>query len=322
MIVDKKIAVVGATGRVGREILSILYGRHVPHENITCIASQKSDGKLLQYGDSIMEVKKIQRINFSEFDLCFFTAGSKTSAEYAQDVADSGVVVVDNTSYFRMRDDVPLIVPEINCSDLGKYKSNIVANPNCSTIQMVTALKPLHDLYEVTEVVASTYQAVSGAGQNGVVELMNQIHGADECRTFHHHIAFNVIPQIGDMEENGFTTEEMKMSNETKKILQKDVKVVATCVRVPVMVGHTVSVVAKFKRCVNVNEAKCAIQSFPGTILATSLVTPLAIEHSDYVYVDRVRQCSDNEIAFICIANNLRKGAALNTIQIAEEIFK
>ena len=291
MLRNKKIVVVGATGRVGREILSILQKREIPVDNVACIASSNSEGIFLPYCGKAIRVSQISNFDFSGYDVCFCSAGSKISAEYAEMIAANGVLVIDNTSYFRMRDDIPLIVPEVNASDLQKYNSNIIANPNCSTIQMVTALKPLHDLYELSDITVSTYQSVSGAGQNGIIELVNQIHGTDfATKIFPQQIAFNVIPLIGNIEKDGFTTEEWKMHNETRKIFNKEINVIATCVRVPVLICHAISIVATFKKHVHVEQAKCALKRFPSIKLSESLVTPLSVEHSDAVFVSRIRK--------------------------------
>ncbi len=328
----KQIVVVGATGRVGREILSILSDIGVPTENIVAIASERSAGLKLPYGSSSqLEVRNLAKFDFTGYDFALFSAGSKISAEYAPKASAVGCVVIDNTSFFRMHDGIPLIVPEINFTDLSKYYSKIISNPNCSTIQMVMALKPLHDAFGLKEVVVSTYQSVSGAGQKGVDELMIQIeqvsaHKATEPHHFKKQIAFNLIPQIDEFTDSLYTKEELKMINETRKIFNlPNLVITATCVRVPVIVGHAVSVFAKFEKATDLSEALSALRAFPGVKVVDNpnnfeYTTPLDVASTNDVYVSRLRKHPDieNALSFWCVADNVRKGAALNTVQIAQ----
>jgi aspartate-semialdehyde dehydrogenase len=323
--------VVGATGLVGREMLRILLGSGVPISNICAAASSKSAGTRISLDGESIDVFDANHIDFGGFDIAFFSAGSKVSEALVPIAAARGCLVVDNTSHFRMHDDVPLVIPEVNFNDIHNYpKQNIIANPNCSTIQMVMPLKPLHDLFTLKEVVVSTYQSVSGAGQKGVSELMRQITDINNDQVpiiehFKKQIAYNIIPQIDDFTESKYTNEEFKMMNETKKILKLvDVDITATCVRVPVIVGHAVSVFAKFKRDVNTNEALQAIKSFPGikVIDDDDYSTQMDAAGQDEVFVSRIRRHPNlkNGLSFWCVADNLRKGAALNAIQIAQRM--
>ena len=330
---NKKILVVGATGRVGREMLSILSEVGVPAQNVVPVASERSIGNSLPYDRTSLEVRSIHSVNFSDYDYVLFSAGSAVSAKYAPKVAESGCIVVDNTSFFRMKEDIPLIVPEINFDALERYNSRIISNPNCSTIQMVMALKPLHDTFGLKEVVVSTYQATSGAGQKGVDELMEQtelvLHG--KSTTAHHfkrQIAFNVIPQIDEFANSAYTKEELKMMNETKKILNKsDIIITATCVRVPVIVGHAVSVFARFEKPVDIQLAHQVLSDFSGVKIIDNpgqyeYATPIDCASKNDVYVSRIRKHPDaeNAMSFWCVADNVRKGAALNAIQIVQRL--
>ncbi|MDR1488584.1 MAG: aspartate-semialdehyde dehydrogenase [Holosporales bacterium] len=332
---NKRIIVVGATGRVGREILSILLENNVPISHIECAASAKSDGIKIQYGDDFLVVRAIDKIDFSKYNIGLFSAGSEVSRKYAPIAAKLGCIVIDNTSYFRMHDDVPLIVPEINLASCKNHK-NIIANPNCSTIQMVMVLKPLHDTFGgLSEVVVSSYQSVSGAGQKGIEELlqqtMNIINNNSErieINTFKKQIAFNLIPQIDSFTDSLYTKEELKMMDETKKILGLDnVDITATCVRVPVLVSHSVSVFAKFEKNVNLNIAIDSLKNFPGIKIMDNTenyiyTTPIDAVSKNDVYVSRIRKHPriDNSISFWCVSDNLRKGAALNAVQIAKKL--
>ena len=330
---NQNILVVGATGRVGREMLSILQEIGVPAQNIGVVASERSVGQTILYGKNSLEVKDINSINFSEYDYALFSAGSAVSAKYTPKVAESGCIVVDNTSFFRMKEDIPLIVPEINFDVLGRYNSKIISNPNCSTIQMVMVLKPLHDTFGLQEVVVSTYQATSGAGQKGVDELMEQtelvLHGKTATsHNFKRQIAFNIIPQIDEFSSSGYTKEELKMMNETKKILDKsDIIITATCVRVPVIVGHAVSVFARFDKPVDIQLAYQVLSNFPGVKIIDNperyeYATPIDCASKNDVYVSRLRKHPDmeNALSFWCVADNVRKGAALNAIQIVQRL--
>ncbi len=331
----QKIIVVGATGKVGREMLSILLERGVPQENVSAAASHRSVGSTVSYGDSVLVVQDIADVDFSNYNIALFSAGSEVSKEYAIKASDFNCIVVDNTSYFRMFDHIPLIVPEINfdCC-LKNHDSKIIANPNCSTIQTVMVLKPLHDAFGLKEVVISTYQSVSGAGQKGVSELVEQterslLNQEITPNHFKKQIAFNVIPQIDSFHSSLYTKEELKMMEETKKILGlDDLDITATCVRVPVMVGHAVSVFAKFERDVGLEEARELINNFPGVSImdepeACEYATPIDSASKDDVFVSRIRKhpTISNGISFWCVADNVRKGAALNAVQIAEKLF-
>lgn len=330
---NQRILIVGATGRVGREMLSILRDAEVPASNIVAVASERSIGKRIPYGETSLELGSIHSVNFSDYDYALFSAGSAVSAQYAPKVAESGCIVVDNTSFFRMNEDIPLIVPEINFDALGRYNSRIISNPNCSTIQMVMALKPLHDTFGLKEVVVSTYQATSGAGQKGVDELIEQteqvLHGkSTTSRHFKRQIAFNVIPQIDEFSGSDYTKEELKMMNETKKILDKsDIIITATCVRVPVIVGHAVSVFARFEKPVDIQLAHQVLSNFAGVKIIDNpenyeYATPIDCASKNDVYISRIRKHPDmeNALSFWCVADNVRKGAALNAIQIVQKL--
>ena len=325
----KSIIVVGATGVVGSEVLSSLLAIGVAHSNIFAAASQNSAGSSIGYGEYQIVVQNVADVDFRKYDLAFFTAGASVSQEYVEKAASLGCVVIDNTSYFRMFDDVPLIVPEVNFSDIQKYENQtIIANPNCATIPVVMVLKSLHDVFEAQEVVVSTYQSVSGAGHNGVSELKEQTQNflsrVDISPSlFRKQIAFNVIPQIDLFCDNRYTKEEEKMTNETRKILgTPDLHVTATCVRVPVFVGHAVSVFVKFKNDIDVNVAHELIQAFPGVKVledAKGCLTPLDVVGSEDVLVSRIRKhpTISSGLSFWCVCDNLKKGAATNAIQIA-----
>jgi aspartate-semialdehyde dehydrogenase len=330
---NKKIAVVGATGRVGREMLSILEKEQIPAQNIAAIASERSAGSFIYYGETELQIINLAKMNFAGYDIALFSAGGEVSKVYAPIAADVGCIVIDNTSYFRMDENIPLIVPEINFADIYKYNSNIISNPNCSTIQMVMVLKPLHDIFHLKEVIVSTYQATSGAGQKGVKELLTQteevlLNKDTTPHYFKKQIAFNIIPQIDAFTDTLYTKEELKMMNETKKIFgTNDINVTATCVRVPVIIGHSLSVTAKFHKKVDLKVAIDAISDFDGVKILDipqnyEYCTPLDAASSDDVFVSRIRKHPEieEEINFWCVADNVRKGAALNAIQIAKRI--
>jgi aspartate-semialdehyde dehydrogenase len=331
---NKKVAVVGATGRVGREMLHILSEEGVPVKNVVAIASNKSVGEILSYGDWSVEVQSLEDCDFTSCDIALFSAGSDISSKYAPIASQNGCTVIDNTSFFRMDKDIPLIVPEVNWSDLNKYKNTkIIANPNCSTIQMVMVLKPLHDLFGLKEVVVSTYQSVSGAGQKGVDELLSQSKNYLNdtpivASHFKKQIAFNIIPQIDLFTESLYTKEELKMMNETKKILSiSDLKITATCARVPVIVSHCLSVYASFAKKVDLQEAIRVLGSFEGLKIVDDLknyeyATPIDAASKDDVFVSRIRKhpSIENVLSFWCVSDNVRKGAALNSIQIAKKL--
>ena len=329
------IAVVGATGNVGRELLSILHERDFPVENIYPLASKRSEGKTVLFGRKKIKVENLENFDFSKVDIGLFSPGAAISKIYAVKAAKQGCVVIDNTSYFRMDPDVPLIVPEVNKSEIKNYKKrNIIANPNCSTIQMLVALKPLHDLAKITRAVVATYQSVSGAGKEAMDELYNStkkiyLNEASEPQKFTKQIAFNAIPHIDVFMEDGSTKEEWKMVEETKKILDPDIKLVATCVRCPIFVGHAEAINVEFAKDITVEDARAALESAPGIIVADKredggYITPVEIVREDEVFVSRIRKDNTvaNGLSLWVVADNLRKGAALNAIQIAEHLIE
>ena len=327
-----RVAVVGATGNVGREMLQILAERNFPVDEVVALASQRSVGRQISFGeDKVLKVHDLAKFDFKGFDIVLSSPGSKVSAEYSPRAAKAGAVVIDNTSHWRMDPDVPLVVPEVNRAAIKGYKArNIIANPNCSTIQMVVALKPLHDKYKIKRVVVATYQAVAGAGKEGMDELYTQTKGSfvndpPRMETFTKQIAFNCIPHIDKFMEDGSTKEEWKMVVETRKILDPDIKVVATCVRVPVFIGHSEAVNVEFERPVTVEGARAALREAPGVVVMDTredggYITPLECQGEDATYVSRIRldPTVPHGLSFWCVADNLRKGAALNAVQIAE----
>ena len=326
-----KIAVVGATGNVGREILNILDERMFPCDEVVALASRKSMGRELSYGDKILKVKNLETYDFSDIDIALFSAGSKISEKWGPIAASAGAIVIDNSSFWRYHDDVPLIVPEVNPDDIKDFKKRgIIANPNCSTSQLVVVLKPLHDFAKITRVVVSTYQSVSGAGNAAMEELFNQTKGifvnqAAEPENFTRQIAFNVIPHIDIFHDDGFTKEEWKMSSETKKIIDKNIKLTATCVRVPVFVGHSEAVNIEFEKSISPEKARAILRDSPGVMLVDDpedekYVTPIECVGDYATFVSRVREdiSVKNGLAMWVVSDNLRKGAALNAVQIAE----
>jgi aspartate-semialdehyde dehydrogenase len=326
-----KVAVVGATGNVGHEVLGILHERKFPVDEVIALASARSKGKEVSFGDSNLKVQDLAKFDFKGVDFVFSAAGGKVSAEFAPRAAKAGAIIIDKTSQFRMDPDVPLIVPEVNPQALAGYtKKNIIAVPNCSTIQMVVALKPLHDAAKIKRVVVCTYQSVSGAGKAGMDELFNQtknvyMNAELEPKQFNKKIAFNVIPQIDDFMDDGQTKEEWKMVVETKKILDPAIKVTANCCRVPVFIGHSEFVNVEFENELSAAEAKKIFKGAPGISLIDlesdlGYITPSEIAGEDDVFISRVRddQTVDYGISFWCVSDNLRKGAALNAVQIAE----
>ena len=331
-----KVAVAGATGNVGREMLAILAERGFPVDEVVALASSRSEGRTVSFGeDDVLKVRDLAKFDFKGFDIGLFSPGSKASAEHAPRAAKAGCVVIDNSSYFRMDPDVPLVVPEVNPEDLAWHtRRNIIANPNCSTIQMVVALKPLHDLAKIKRVVVSTYQSTSGAGKAAMDELFNQTRGVfvNDMKTreqFTKQIAFNVIPHIDVFMDDGATKEEWKMSVETRKILDKDIAVHATCVRVPVFVGHGEAVTVEFARPLDEETAREALRNAPGVTVIDrradeGYVTPVECAGDDAVYVSRIRKDATvkNGLSFWVVSDNLRKGAALNTVQIAETLVQ
>ncbi len=326
-----KIAVVGATGNVGREILNILDERIFPCDEVVALASRKSMGRELSYGDKILKVKNLETYDFSDIDIALFSAGSKISEKWGPIAASAGAIVIDNSSFWRYHDDVPLIVPEVNPDDIKDFKKRgIIANPNCSTSQLVVVLKPLHDFAKITRVVVSTYQSVSGAGNAAMEELFNQTKGifvnqAAEPENFTRQIAFNVIPHIDIFHDDGFTKEEWKMLSETKKIIDKNIKLTATCVRVPVFVGHSEAVNIEFEKSISPEKARAILRDSPGVMLVDDpedekYVTPIECVGDYATFVSRVREdiSVKNGLAMWVVSDNLRKGAALNAVQIAE----
>jgi aspartate-semialdehyde dehydrogenase len=328
-----RVVVVGATGNVGREMLNILAERQFPLAEIAAVASPRSTGDIIDFGENgqQLKVRNIEHFDFAGWDMALFAAGSAVSKQYAPKAAAAGCTVIDNSSLYRMDPDVPLIVPEVNAHALAGYaKRNIIANPNCSTAQMVVALKPLHDAAGIRRVVVSTYQSVSGAGKSGMDELFEQsrnifVGDANEPSHFTKQIAFNVIPHIDVFLDDGSTKEEWKMVVETKKILDPKIKVTATCVRVPVFVGHSESINIEFEREISAEEAQNILREAPGIMLVDKrenggYVTPIECVGEYATYVSRVREdpTVENGLNLWCVSDNLRKGAALNAVQIAE----
>ncbi len=331
-----KVAVIGATGNVGREMLKTLAEREFPVDEVIPLASSRSKGTTVSYGENdLLKVRDLADFDFKWIDIALSSPGAKVSAVHSPRAAKAGCVVIDNTSHFRMDPDVPLVVPEVNPQALRDYaKRNIIANPNCSTIQMVVALKPLHDLARIRRVTVSTYQSTSGAGKEAMDELFEQtrniyVNQPIEKKKFTKQIAFNVIPHIDVFMDDGFTKEEWKMSVETKKILDPKIKVVATCVRVPVFVGHAEAVFVEFEKPISDADARRVLRDAPGVAVVDQrtdegYVTPVEAAGEDKVYVSRIRTdpTVDNGLVFWCVSDNLRKGAALNAVQIAEELVK
>ncbi len=328
-----RVAVVGATGNVGREMLNILAEREFPCDEIAAVASSRSVGTEIEYGDTgkMLKVKNIEHFDFAGWDIALFAAGSEPTKIYAPKAAAAGCVVIDNSSLYRMDPDVPLVVPEVNPDAIDGYTARkIIANPNCSTAQMVVALKPLHDAATIKRVVVSTYQSTSGAGKAGMDELFTQsraifVGDAVESHKFTKQIAFNVIPHIDSFLDDGFTKEEWKMVVETKKILDPKIKVVATCVRVPVFVGHSEAINIEFENELSAEAAQDILREAPGIMLVDKredggYVTPVECVGDGATYVSRVREdpTVDNGLVLWCVSDNLRKGAALNAVQIAE----
>jgi aspartate-semialdehyde dehydrogenase len=326
-----KVAVVGATGNVGREILNILAERAFPADAVVAIASRRSLGTEVAWGERTLKVKALDHYDFSDIDVCLMSAGSAISKQWAPKIAAQAAVVIDNSSCWRYEADVPLIVPEVNADAVAGFrKRGIIANPNCSTAQLVVALKPLHDRARIKRAVIATYQSVSGAGREAMDELFAQtraIYVTDpiEPKKFPKRIAFNLIPHIDVFMEDGFTKEEWKLAVETKKILDPKIKVVATCVRVPVFIGHSEVVNLEFEEPITVDEAWTVLRNAPGCLVidkreAGGYVTPYESAGEDATYISRVREdpTVENGLAMWVVSDNLRKGAALNAVQIAE----
>jgi aspartate-semialdehyde dehydrogenase len=326
-----KVAVVGATGNVGREMLDILAERAFSADEVVALASRKSQGTECSFGDKTLKVKALDHYDFSDVDICLMSAGGAVSKEWSPKIAAAGGVVIDNSSTWRMDPDVPLVVPEVNADAVeGFIKKNIIANPNCSTAQLVVALKPLHDAAKIKRVVVATYQSVSGAGKEAMDELFSQtkaIFTVDEIepKKFPKRIAFNLIPQIDVFMEDGYTKEEWKMVAETKKILDPKIKLTATCVRVPVFVGHSEAVNIEFENPISADEAREILRKAPGCLVIDKrepggYVTPYESVGEDATYISRIRTdpTVDNGLEMWVVSDNLRKGAALNAVQIAE----
>jgi aspartate-semialdehyde dehydrogenase len=331
----RKIAVVGATGNVGQEMLNILAERKFPADEVVALASRNSAGKKISFGNKTLIVQTLEDFDFTGTKIALFSPGGEISAIHAPRAAKAGCVVIDNTSHFRMDKDIPLIVPEVNPQAIAEYKKRfIISNPNCSTIQMVVALKPLHDLAKITRIVVSTYQAVSGGGKEAMDELYNSTKKIYENQNlapkkFSRRIAFNVIPQIDIFMEDGVTKEEWKMKVETKKILDPNIEVEATCVRVPVFNAHSEAINVQFKNPISVEDAKRVLSKSDGILLIDNpsemqFVTPIEASGKDVVFVSRVRKDTSikNGLSLWVVADNLKKGAALNAVQIAEILVK
>lgn len=328
-----RVVVAGATGNVGREMLNILAEREFPIDEIAALASSRSTGDEIEFGETgkKLRVQNIEHFDWAGWDMALFAIGSEATKKYAPVAAAAGCIVIDNSSLYRMDPDVPLIVPEVNPDAIDGYRArNIIANPNCSTAQMVVALKPLHDAAKITRVVVATYQSVSGAGKEGMDELFEQsrnIFVGDPAvpTKFTKQIAFNVIPHIDSFLDDGFTKEEWKMVVETKKILDPKIKVVATCVRVPVFVGHSEALHVEFENEISAKKAQAILREAPGVMLVDKrenggYVTPIECVGDYATFVSRVREdpTVENGLALWCVSDNLRKGAALNAVQIAE----
>jgi aspartate-semialdehyde dehydrogenase len=331
MTMGYRVAVVGATGNVGREMMAILEELNFPVDEMYAVASRRSQGLEVAFGDQTLKCQNLETFDFSKVDIVLMSAGGDVSRAWSEKIGRQGPIVIDNSSAFRMDPDVPLIVPEVNpdAVHLAK-KKNIIAVPNCSTIQMVVALKPLHDAAKIKRVVVATYQSVSGTGKAAMDELFNQTKGifmnsTPEPEIYPKQIAFNVIPHIDKFMDDGMTKEEWKMVAETKKILDPAIKVCASCVRVPVFIGHSEMVNVEFEREISAEEARKILRKAPGvTVIDTdnelSYATPAETQGDDDVYVSRIREdiSVENGLNFWCVADNLRKGAALNAVQIAE----
>ena len=330
-----KVAVVGATGNVGREMMNVLADRKFPASEVFAIASRRSIGTEVSYGDRVLKCQDLEHFDFAKADICMMSAGSAVAKEWALKIGAKGCVVIDNSSCWRYDQDVPLIVPEVNGDAIGGFtKKNIIANPNCSTAKMVVALKPLHDAATIKRIVVSTYQSVSGAGKDAMDELWAQTKGKYvpgqefPAKKFPKEIAFNVIPQIDVFMEDGYTKEEWKMLVETKKIMGSKIRVSATCVRVPVFVAHSESVNVEFERQMSVAEARSILREAPGVMVVDKresggYVTPIEAAGEYATYVSRIREDATVEygLAMWIVSDNLLKGAALNAVQIAEELI-
>lgn len=328
------VAVVGVTGAVGEEMLKILSQRDFPVSNLKALASERSEGKTLKFGSEEVKVERLTPSSFKEIEIALFSAGTSISREFSPIAVQAGAVVVDNSAAFRMDPNAPLVVPEVN-PHAAKNHKGIIANPNCSTIQMVVAIYPIHKVSRIRRIIVSTYQAVSGTGREAIEELENQTHQwarGDEItrEVYPYQIAFNLLPHIGEFLPNGYTSEEMKMLNETRKIMEDDrIRVTATCVRVPVFGAHSEAVTIETERGVSVEEAREILSRSPGVIVQDDpenniYPLPLEAEEKDGVFVGRIREdeSAERSLNLWIVSDNLRKGAALNTIQIAELLIK
>jgi len=328
-----RVAVVGATGAVGREILKTLAERDFPVSEVAAVASARSTGQEVSFGDkAVLKIKNLDTFDFKGWDIALFSPGASVSAIHAPRAAAAGCLVIDNTSQFRMEHDVPLVVPEVNPEALHRIRRGIIANPNCSTIQMVVALKPLHDRFRIRRVVVSTYQSVSGSGKEGMDELWAQsramyVNDPVTAQEFTKPIAFNCIPHIDKFMDDGSTKEEWKMAVETRKIMGADILVQATCVRVPVFIGHSEAVTVEFHDPVTAADARAILRDAPGVVVMDTrddggYITPADCAGEDAVFISRIRRdpTVEHGLSFWCVSDNLRKGAALNAVQIAEVV--
>ena len=328
------LAIIGATGNVGRKTIEILEKSKIKISELFLVASEKSEGKKIKFRGNEIQIQSLEKYDFSNSQITFFAAGSKIAEKWVPK-ASKKTVVIDNSKFFRMDKDVPLIVPEVNLDKLATYKKkNIIANPNCSTIQMVVALKPLHDQFKIKRVIVSTYQSVSGAGKAPMDELVNQskdfLAGKKiNSKNFTKQIAFNLIPHIDEFVDEGYTKEEQKMIKETQKILDNKIKITATCVRVPVLVSHSESINVEFEKSFDIKDVKDILIKSDGCKVLDErkdggYITPLEAENSYLTFISRIRQDSSNDKALNMwvVSDNLLKGAALNTVQIAEELIK
>lgn len=329
-----RVAVVGATGNVGQEMLNILQERHFPADEVIAIASRRSIGRTVSYGDKELKCHDIEEFDFSKVDLCLMSAGGSVAKEWAPKIALKDCIVIDNSSAFRMDPSVPLVVPEVNAEAVMGYDDKyIIANPNCSTAQLVVALKPIHDKVGIKRVVVATYQSTSGGGKEAMDELWNQTKGVfvnqdAEPQKFTKQIAFNVIPHIDVFMDDGFTKEEWKMTVETKKILDESIELVATCARVPTFVGHAEAVHIEMNAPLSADEARELLRESPGLMVVDKredggYITPVECVGEWATFISRIREdkTTENGLAFWCVSDNLRKGAALNAVQIAEELL-
>ena len=327
------IAIVGATGNVGRKTLEVLEKKEIIIDNLFLVASPKSVGKKIDFKKKQLEVLDLKNFDFSKVKIAFFTAGGKISEKFAE-IAAKDCIVIDNSSFFRMDPEVPLIVPQVNAKDLKNIKKNIIANPNCSTAQLAIVLKPLHDLFSIKRIVVSTYQSVSGAGKASMDELIEQtklvLEGKNiESKNFTKQIAFNVIPHIDEFSDDGYTREELKMTNEIKKILDNKIDLTATCVRIPVSISHCESVNIEFEKSFNLNEIRNALENFEGCKVIDERLdggysTPIEAEGKNETFISRIREDKTlkNGLNLWIVSDNLLRGAALNAVEIAESLVR